>query len=89
MAVGTCVFVGGEVGVNVGCTKLGGGVLVGTKAGRFVVAGVMVGIGTARTAVTVASLESTSAARGRSSRITSRMMSREIAGTQKGRGSAL
>jgi hypothetical protein len=79
----------GEVGVNVGCTYIGGGVLVGTKDGRSCSSGVMVGMGMANAAVTAASLVSISVPRDCSPSITSRMISRDIAGIQSGWESAL
>jgi hypothetical protein len=72
----------------VGCTKIGGGVFVGIKAGSNCSSGVMVGIGAASAAVTVARRAATSTARGCSSKIASEMISRDIAGIQWGRGSA-
>lgn len=63
--------------------------MVGIKAGASCLTGVIVGTGTARTAVTVASRDSISAALGWASSMTSRRISNEIAGAQKGRGSEL
>lgn len=64
VADGSVVLEGGWVGVKVGCTKGGGGVFVGRKGGKTCSIGVMVGIGAASTAVTVAILDSISAVRG-------------------------